>query len=75
MSYWADKSSATTGFTLPGDVTARQAICGTNAGRICSMLADSNGPLVEGPYGGLTATSNSGSGSATMWTILLRLDR
>ena len=43
VSYWADKSSATTAFTLPGDVTQRQAICGTNAGHICSVLADSNG--------------------------------
>ncbi len=75
VSYWADKSSATTGFTLPGGVTARQAICGSNAGRVCSVLADSGGPLAEGPYGPLTATADSASGSATAWTILLRLDR
>ncbi|MBS2936688.1 PKD domain-containing protein [Nocardioides sp. J2M5] len=75
VSYWADKSSATTGFTLPGGVTARQAICGANAGRVCSVLADSGGPLAEGPYGPLTATADSASASATAWTILLRLDR
>ena len=75
VSYWADKSSTTTGFTLPGEVSQRQATCGTSTGRVCSVLADSGGPVAEGPYGGLTATASSASGSATMWTILLRLDR
>ena len=72
VSYWADKSSATTAFTLPGGVTQRQAICGANAGRICSVLADSNGGVSAGPYGGLTATADAASSNATMWTILLR---
>ncbi|CAM3679135.1 PKD domain-containing protein [Nocardioides zeicaulis] len=75
VSYWADKSSATTGFALPGGVTQRQAICGSNAGRICSVLGDSGGPLPDGPFGGLTATADGTSGAATAWTILLRLDR
>jgi hypothetical protein len=75
VSYWADKSSATTGFTLPAGTTGRQAICGTSSGRVCSVLADSGGPVDEGPYGGLTATADAASGSATAWTILLRLDR
>ena len=29
VSYWADKSAATTGFALPGSVTGRQALCST----------------------------------------------
>jgi hypothetical protein len=74
LSYWADKSLATTGFTLPGSVTSRQALCGTSTGHICSVLADSGGPLAAGPYGGLTATADSASGNATMWTIFLRQD-
>ena len=72
VSYWADKSSATTGFTLPGGVTQRQALCNANAGRICSVLADSDGGVSAGTYGALSATSNAASGSATMWTVLLR---
>ena len=32
ISYWADKSSATTGFSLPGSVTGRHALCGTGTG-------------------------------------------
>jgi PKD repeat protein len=72
VSYWADKSSATTLFTLPVEVTQRRAICGANAGRICSVLADSAGGVPAGPYGALTATADAASGNATMWTILLR---
>jgi PKD repeat protein len=74
LSYWADKSSTTTGFTLPGEVVSRQAICGVNAGRVCSVLSDSGGPVTSGTYGGLIATADSASSNATMWTILLRLD-
>ena len=72
VSYWADKSSATTAFTLPGEVTQRQAICSANAGRICSVLADSDAGVPAGTYGGLTATADAASANATMWTILLR---
>ncbi len=74
LSYWADKSSATTGFALPVDVTARQATCNTGSGRVCSVLADSGGPVAAGPSGPLTATADAASGSATMWSVLLRLD-
>jgi PKD repeat protein len=72
VSYWADKSSATTSFALPATVTPRQAACGVNAGHICSVLADSGGPLPGGTYDPVTATADAPSGSATMWTILLR---
>ena len=72
LSYWADKSSATTAFTVPAEVTQRQQICSANAGRTCSAFADSGGPVAAGTYGNLTATADGPSGNATMWTILLR---
>jgi PKD repeat protein len=71
VSYWADKSSATTGYTLPNGVTQREALCNTNSGHICSVLADSGGQVSAGTYGALTATADAASGNATMWTILL----
>ena len=74
VSYWADKSSATTSFTLPAGVTQRQAICGANAGRICSVLADSGAGVPAGTYGPLTAVADAASSNATMWTIRLRQD-
>jgi PKD repeat protein len=74
LSYWADKSSATTQFALPGGVTSRGAICGASTGHICSVLAESAGPVSTGPYGGLVATADSAAGNASMWTIVLRQD-
>jgi hypothetical protein len=74
LSYWADKTSATTGFTVPDTVTERQETCGPSTGRICSSLADSAGGVPAGAYGGLVGESNAASGNATMWTILLRQD-
>ncbi len=71
ISYWADKSSATTAFTLPAEVTQRQAICSANAGHVCSALADSAAGVPAGTYGGLTATADAQSANATMWTIVL----
>ena len=72
VSYWADKSTATTGFALPGSVTGRQALCGTGSGHVCSSLADSNGAVPTGLYGGLVATADSAQGTATTWSIVLR---
>jgi PKD repeat protein len=72
LSAWADKSSATTGFTLPGGVTQRSALCAPAAGRVCSAIADSGAPVAAGPVGGLIATADSSQASATMWTIVIR---
>ena len=60
VSYWADKSAATTGFALPGSVTGRQALCSTGSGHICSSLADSNGAVPTGQYGGLVGDGRHG---------------
>ena len=62
VSYWADKSAATTGFALPGSVTGRQALCSTGTGHVCSSLADSDGAVPTGQYGGLVATADTASG-------------
>jgi PKD repeat protein len=72
LSYWADKSSATDGFTLPPTVTSRAFLCGGSTGRICSVLADSGASVPAGFYGGYTTTSNSAQANATMWTVVLR---
>ena len=72
VSYWADKSSGTTAFALPADVVPRQAVCGANAGHVCSALADYGAAVGAGGSGGLTATADTASGAATMWTVLLR---
>jgi PKD repeat protein len=72
LSYWADNTSATTGWTLPGDVTSRSTVCGTGGGHVCTVAADSNGPVSANQYGGLTATADSATGKAVMWTVILK---
>jgi hypothetical protein len=71
LSYWADNSSATTAWTAPDTQTVRNTAYGIGSGRICSLVTDSGTPLPEGVQGGLTATANSASGKATMWTVIL----
>jgi PKD repeat protein len=71
ISYWADKSATTTSWTPPATVTARQQACGADAGRICSLFADSGHSLSAGSYPGVTASTNAPSAKATTWSIVL----
>ncbi|GAA2604904.1 PKD domain-containing protein [Actinomadura fulvescens] len=70
VSYWGDKSSTTNSWTAPADVTARATSIGTGSGRVTSLVADSNGAVPAGAYGGLKATTDAAS-RALMWTIVL----
>jgi hypothetical protein len=70
ISYWADKSSATTSWSTSA-ATARQAQCVVTSGRICSLFADSATP-VTGPYGPIAASTDVPTSTATMWSIVLR---
>ncbi len=72
LSYWADNSSSTTSWNLPGGVTSRGTVCGAGGGHICTAAADSNGPIADDHYGDLTATADSASAKAIMWTVVLR---
>jgi PKD repeat protein len=72
VSWWTDKSAAVSSWTEPSGVTRRDAAfdTGTSA-RYSMLLADSGGPIAAGPYGGLTATTDTSSDKAVMWTVLL----
>ena len=71
VSYWADKSSTTTAWALPGTVTSRSSACGDGSGRICSAFADSGHTVSAGTQPGLTANTNAASTKATMWSVVL----
>lgn len=71
VSVWADKSSATTGWTLPGGVTQRATATGSGSGRISAVLGDSNGPVPSGPRGGLTAAADSAGTAAVTFSVLV----
>lgn len=69
VSYWADKSPGTTQWSAPTGVAVRDTAVGSGAGRYGFLLADSNGSVSAGSYRRLTATTDSTSGRAVMWTV------
>ncbi|TWD83284.1 PKD repeat protein [Kribbella amoyensis] len=71
VSYWADKSSATTAWTAPAGEQVRSTSFGLPSGYISTLLTDRGAAVPTGSQGGLTATANSSNSSATMWTLLL----
>jgi PKD repeat protein len=71
VSYWAEKSSATTALAPPGGETVRSAQSGTGNGRITTLLTDSGGPVPTGARAGLTATADAASLRATMWSLVI----
>jgi len=71
VSYWADKSSTTTAWTLPSTVSSRATACGTSTGRICSAFADSGHSLSAGVQPGVTANTDVASNKATTWSVVL----
>lgn len=70
LSVWTDKSSTTEAFTEPAGVVVRDRNCGTLAGHVCALVADSGAAVAAGPVGGLTATTNAAS-RGTALTIVL----
>ncbi|ADB31799.1 PKD domain containing protein [Kribbella flavida DSM 17836] len=71
VSYWAEKSSATTALTPPAGTTTRASGTGAGSGRITALAVDSNDPVVPGQVGGLTATADTASARALMFTVVL----
>jgi PKD repeat protein len=70
ISYWTDKSTTTSAWTLPAGVTKRVDAYGTGGGAVSLVLADS-GAGVSGNYAAQTASSNATSGTAAQWTVAL----
>lgn len=71
LSYWADKTAATTSWSAPAGQTVRQSGAGTGAGHMSWLLADSNGALAGSTAGGLVATADTASASAVMGTVVI----
>ena len=75
VTYWADRSNTTTGFTAPPlPTTVRRAGLASDTGsaHAIGLLADSNGPVTEGAQGELTATANGDSSRGASFSILLK---
>lgn len=71
VTYWVDKSSSTTAWTVPNGQTKRAQNLGAGGGRLTSVAADA-GPIGVTTWPGVTATADNDSGKATMWSIALK---
>ncbi|HST86550.1 MAG TPA: PKD domain-containing protein [Kineosporiaceae bacterium] len=72
VSYWADRSAATSSWSAPAGETVRTTSIGTGSGRISALLTDGGSGATAGAAAPLTATADSASGRAAMWTVILR---
>jgi PKD repeat protein len=71
VTYWADKTSATTAWAPPAGQTFRSNKFGSPSGAMSGLLVDSNAD-VSGSTGGLTATANSSTNRALSFSIVLQ---
>jgi PKD repeat protein len=71
VSYWVDRSSAASGWTVGAGAVERIEAVGSGSGRHSSVLGDAGAPVAAGSAGGVTATSVAVSPRASMWTIVL----
>ena len=70
VSYWADKSPATTTWVAPAGQFVRGRSAGTSGGHLSHLVTDAV-KVTQGATGGLTATADSADARATMWTVEL----
>ena len=72
VSFWSDKSSSTTLWTLPSTVTSRDLVYGTGGGRVTAALADSTAAVATGNYPAQTASvGTTASGKGAMISLVL----
>jgi hypothetical protein len=67
VSYWADKTAANSGWTLPAGVQLRASSVGSGSGRITAAIGDT--AQASSNWAGATATSTASSAKSIMWTI------
>ena len=72
VSYWADKTSATTTWMPPVGDTVRRMGLNTGSGRVTTLLSDDATAHTPGPLSGRAATADAPAAKATMWTVVLR---
>jgi hypothetical protein len=71
VSYWVDKSSTNTGWSLPTGQIRRAQNVGTGGGRLTSVAADMGRSAAAGTWSPVTASANAASARATMWSVSL----
>jgi hypothetical protein len=70
VGYWADKTAAVHGWTLPSVLTGRTTSSGSGSGMLTSVSGDASVPTA-GTWPATTATAGVSSGKALAWTVVL----
>ncbi len=71
VSYWADKSATTTGWTAPDAISTRHSYTGSGVGYVSALLGDSDGTVPAGATPELTASVDHPVTNAVALTLLL----
>ena len=69
VSFWSNKTTDNTGWSVPGDVTERVASIGSGIGHITASIGDS--VVDAGDWSGATATSTVATRKGIAWTVLV----
>jgi len=71
VSYWTDKGSSTTAWSLPGGQTRRSSVFGTTSGHTSAILADGDDAVGSGAQGGLAASTDVAGSAAVTFSLLI----
>jgi PKD repeat protein len=71
VSYWSEKSSSPTTWTLPGGPVARTQGAATGTGKVSGILGDSDGGIPLGSVPGLTATTSTAVTRSVLFSVVL----
>jgi len=71
LTYWVDKSSSTTSWSLPGGQVRRAQNSGSGGGHLTSVASDSGKASPNGAWAGITATADAPSSRSTTWSVAL----
>ena len=69
VSYWVDKTSGNTGWTVPGEVVPRSASIGTGGGRVTAAAGDTT--TAAGEWAGATAMSSVAGAKTIGWSVVV----
>jgi PKD repeat protein len=72
VSYWGEKSSVTTTWTLPADTTSRTTATATGSGKVSAILGDSNAAVETGTATGRTATTSPAVSRSVRFSVVVR---
>jgi PKD repeat protein len=71
VSFWGERSAATTAWSAPAGVTTRSVTSDSGSLTVTALVGDSGGPVAAGSYGARTAVTDVATQRTAMWSIAL----